>query len=94
MKGKIAKTNMAVAAEKGRSMDVIKNLCEEVLSEVTPDLWKKCVNHAKKIEDYYWKNDHLVEDIPVPPVIVDMNCSTTDDSDNVDSPDTSENDEL
>ena len=49
VKNKVAKINRSNAAEKGNSINVTKDLCKEVLETVTPDLWKKCIEHAQKI---------------------------------------------
>lgn len=76
IKNKIAKVNRANAEEKGNSDKVIRDLCEESLQSVTPDLWKKCIKHSQKIENYYWEKDHLSEEIPqVEPVIINLESS-------------------
>jgi len=78
VKNKISKVNMANQAEKGRSMDVMNSLCQEALRSVTPDLWKRCISHAKKIEDNYWVKDELIEDVPlVEPVVINLNDSSS-----------------
>lgn len=85
VKNKIAKVNMANQAEKGRSMQVLNNLCKESLHSVTPLLWKQCIGHAMKIEDNYWKNDQLTDNIPiVEPIVINLNDSSSEDSDNSD----------
>lgn len=85
VKGKVAKVNMANQAEKGRSMEVMNTLCKEALRSVTPGLWNKCVDHAKKIEDHYWEKDALQEDLPtIEPIIINLNDSTSESSDSDD----------
>lgn len=81
VKNKVAKINMSNQAEKGRSMEVMNTLCQEALRSVTPELWKKCVEHAEKIEKRYWEEDQLTEDIPrVEPVIINLNDSSSEES--------------
>lgn len=85
VKNKIAKVNRSNAEEKGNSVNVTRDLCEETLQTVTPELWAKCVKHAIKVEDHYWEKDHLCDEIPlVQPIIVDLHSSDSEsDDDNV-----------
>lgn len=88
VKGQIAKTKMANILENGRGMEAINALCREALRTVTPELWKQCIKHAKKIEDHYWEKDGLSENIPhFEPVIINMNDSSSDSSEHSDSSD-------
>lgn len=81
VKSKVAKVNLANAAEKGRSLEVMNNLCKEALRSVTPDLWKKCISHTTRIEDDYWEKDGLTEDVhEVQPLIIE-NPGLSDSSD-------------
>ncbi|CAG7833182.1 unnamed protein product [Allacma fusca] len=32
---------------------------QDVISTVTPELWKSCVNHVKKVEEDMWQRDNL-----------------------------------
>lgn len=83
VKSKVAKVNIANAAENGRSMEVMKTLCQEALRSVTPQLWKKCISHINKIEDEYWEKDGLTENIyeVQPLIITDDNPQLSDSSD-------------
>lgn len=57
VKNNVTKIKRSNAEEKGGGVNVTRNLCDETLKSVTPELWAKCVNkHAKKVEDYYWEN--------------------------------------
>lgn len=81
VKNNIAKINRRNADEKGNGIYVTRDLCKDVLNTVSSDLWKKCVDHAKKIEDGFWEKDHLVDEIPIAePVIANLQESSDSDS--------------
>ena len=62
-------------------MEVMRDLCKEALRSVTPELWKKCIEHTKKIEKHYWEKDGLTEDVPVvEPLVINLNDSSSDSS--------------
>ena len=37
----------------------VEVLTKKALDEVTPESWKKCVEHVEKVENDYWKNDGI-----------------------------------
>ncbi|KAG8229133.1 hypothetical protein J437_LFUL009722 [Ladona fulva] len=77
VKGKIDKVNMQKASENGRSMDAMKSLCVEAMGEVSPECWRKCVKHMKKIEDYYWEKDDLIDINPqIEQVVINLQESS------------------
>lgn len=55
----------------------VKNLLLEGVANVTPDNWRKCLEHAKKIEEEMWDLDHRV-DILVERVVFNVNGEDSD----------------
>lgn len=71
----------------GKSLNEIYHLSLEALSEIRPEIFKKCVEHVKTYENKMWKRDRLVEDMieqSIQPIVIRANFSdddTTDESD-------------
>ena len=57
----------------------VLNMCNEALEQGTAELWEKCVNHTEKlIEDWFNREQHLVN-IEVEPLIINVDeCSDSD----------------
>ena len=51
----------------GRLQD-IQQLLEDSLAQMKPDIWANCCHHVIELEDQYWREDGLLEDIN--PVVV------------------------
>ena len=41
------------------------------VERITPDVWTKCEDHVRKIEDKYWKDD-LIEESTILPVVINF----------------------
>ena len=46
----------------GRQADIMR-LVEMTVETMTPHYWEKCRQHVLKIEEGYWRSDHLMEDV-------------------------------
>ena len=49
----------------------IKRLIGQSFERITPDVWTKCEDHVRKIEDKYWKDD-LIEESTIQPVVINF----------------------
>ncbi len=58
--------------------DVLE-LTKHTIDEVTPEEWAKNVQHAKKVEDAYWKHDGILDSIEVEAVVIDLEADDEDD---------------
>jgi hypothetical protein len=58
----------------------VQSLVKEGLQRVTPEVWKKAVDHVRKIEERYAATLNLM-DIPIEPVRFQINDSDSSDSD-------------
>ena len=43
-------------------MAEVERLTPEAICTVTPELWKRYVNHVKEVEDRYWVQDGLIKE--------------------------------
>jgi len=55
VKGKVSKKNFTF------KLNAISALAEEAINSVTPEEWKKCCEHVKKLEQEYWARDVAVD---------------------------------
>ncbi|XP_026736219.1 uncharacterized protein LOC113499852 isoform X2 [Trichoplusia ni] len=55
----------------------IESLTLEALASITPDDWKKEVNHVKRLEEEYWRKDRITDELFI--------INTADDSESSDS---------
>ena len=56
----------------GRQADIMR-LVEMAVETVTPHSWEKCCQHVLKVEEDYWRSDHLMEDVG--PFLIDLQTS-------------------
>lgn len=56
-----------------------KNLFSNITDSITPEDWRKCVQHTIGIEESYRKAMHILDDID--PVIINLDSDTSSDSD-------------
>ena len=45
------------------TMAEVERLIPHGIGAVTPDLWKKYVEHVRGVEDKYWEQDGLIEEV-------------------------------
>ena len=45
------------------TLSEVEKLTQEAIDTVTPGLWAKFCAHTEKIEEMYWKEDGLIEDV-------------------------------
>jgi len=82
---------------KGGNVNSILELSRRAITTVTPELWKKCISHARKYEEILWERDRLLDELPhrptAEPLVISVcdDDTTSDDSDDSDS--NSESDE-
>ena len=41
----------------------VEQLTPHGIGAVMPDLWKKCVEHVRGVEDKYWEQDGLIKEV-------------------------------
>ena len=41
------------------SLDSVEKLFRKKREELPEDIWRKCVEHVKKIEENYWESDRI-----------------------------------
>ncbi|XP_046393670.1 uncharacterized protein LOC124161396 [Ischnura elegans] len=61
--------NWVAKNNKTHKIKDVLQLCVQALGDVTVSTWKNAVEHVKKIEDYYWIKDRLVEEFTEPIII-------------------------
>ncbi|XP_072390265.1 uncharacterized protein [Diabrotica undecimpunctata] len=59
----------------------VLNIWKQSLQQVTPEKWRNYVKHAEKLINEYWKTAKRIDINPIAPVIVDLNESDSDYSD-------------
>ncbi|XP_043201307.1 uncharacterized protein LOC122370105 [Amphibalanus amphitrite] len=73
VKGYVRKHN------KSGRMEEVRKLVEAAVEEVTPVMWEKCCDHVCKLEQEFWTNDRLMDDIG--PFTIDLRSDSSDSSD-------------
>ncbi len=65
---------------KEQTMASVLRLTNQVIAEVTPELWASNVQHVKGVEDEYKELDYIVDTVPdVQPLIIENDDSDDDD---------------
>ncbi|XP_072403344.1 uncharacterized protein [Diabrotica undecimpunctata] len=59
----------------------VLNIWKQSLQQVTPEKWRNYVKHAEKLINEYWETAKRIDINPIAPVIVDLNESDSDYSD-------------
>ena len=54
-----AEKNYVAGENKDMSLDSVEKLFRKKREELPEDLWRKCVEHVKKIEENYWESDRI-----------------------------------
>lgn len=57
VKNEVASTNVDY------TLSSVEVLLHNALNEVSPDFWKKCVSHVKKVEDSMWELDNICDEV-------------------------------
>ncbi|PZC80778.1 hypothetical protein B5X24_HaOG214002 [Helicoverpa armigera] len=56
----------------------IEALTLEALASITPDDWRKEVNHVKRLEEEYWHKDRITDELFIINTADDSESETTD----------------
>lgn len=65
----------------------IESLTLEALASITPDDWRKEVNHVKRLEEEYWQKDRMTDELFIINTADDSEFETTDTESSSDSED-------
>ncbi|CAH2102128.1 unnamed protein product [Euphydryas editha] len=79
VKGYVAKNNTTFKFER------VKELLNEGIKQITPEKWRKCVEHVKKEEEKFSQLDHIVDNVTDKTLIINVTDSNSESTDTVNS---------
>ncbi len=65
------------------SIQFIENLIHQSFNDLSPELWRKCIEHSDKVGDEYWNSDNMV-DTMIDELIIDFDSESDTESDSSD----------
>jgi len=68
------------------SINNIEKLIHESFINLDNNLWNSCIEHTHKVEEDFWRNDILIDNI-IDDLIIDINSDSDTESDSCDSSD-------